>query len=63
MTRADWYAQHHAGCWRTARKPRKCDQSLCLNTIAAGSQYFDTNQVTRWPKTKILCAECAKKSC
>lgn len=60
-TRADWYSQHTGGGWRKARKPRRCDQALCLSTILSGARYFDTNQVTQWPKTKILCERCANE--
>jgi len=59
MTRGEWYARHHGGGWRTARKEFTCGKSLCLRRIETKSKYFDTNQTTPWPKTLRICAECA----
>lgn len=72
MTRAAWYAQRHAGTWRTARKPRRCDcrpagdnNLRCMNVTLAGAQYFDTNAHNPFHAsgraTIGLCDACAKQ--
>lgn len=62
QTRAGFYQRKNGGGYRTARKEFTCEQSLCLNKITPGMQYFDTMETTEWPKTKRICACCAEES-
>lgn len=59
-TRATFYQRKNGGGYRTARKERPCEQSLCLTRIQPGEQYFDTMEPTTWPRTKALCECCAE---
>jgi hypothetical protein len=59
-TRASFYARKYGGSYRTARSEFKCEVTLCLNRITPGVRYFDTQQVTTWPKTLRICACCAE---
>ncbi len=59
-TRAHFYARKNGGGYRTARKERKCEQFGCFKKIDPGVRYFDTMEVTTWPKTKAICACCAE---
>lgn len=61
-TRGHWYATHHGGGWRVARKSFTCQQALCMRRIEPGVKFFDTCQFTHWPKTKRICAECARET-
>lgn len=65
IVRHIFQTQHNGGKWRTARVPHRCDwrtQGLrCINHIAVGERYFDSNL----PKpdtnhvTLKLCSDCA----
>lgn len=61
-TRAKFYARKYGGGYRTARSEFRCEVTLCLNRITPGVQYFDTQQVTVFPKTKRICACCAEET-
>ncbi|WP_162559370.1 hypothetical protein [Microvirga sp. 17 mud 1-3] len=70
MTRADWYAQHSGGGWRTARTAHRCDRVgrdglRCMGRMAPGQKYFDSNQhnqrsSSQWGTIK-LCEACANQ--
>lgn len=59
--------QHNGGKWRTARLPLRCDWTerltgmRCLNHVATGEQYFDTNLPKRGTThvTLRICSQCA----
>lgn len=67
VTRHVFQTQHNGGKWRTARVPLRCDWNdrlsgvRCLNHVAAGEQYFDTNLPKRGLRhvTLRICSECA----
>lgn len=61
-TRAEFYARKNGGGLRTARKPFTCMQSLCLKKIEPGEVYFDTREVTAWPKFKRICVHCSEQT-
>lgn len=61
-TRASFYAQKNGGGYRTARATRKCEQFGCYKRIEPGEAYFDTREVTTFPKTKCICEGCAEES-
>lgn len=60
QTRATFYARRYGGGYRIARKALTCEQSLCLRKVQPGDKYFDTREVTTFPKTKRICAGCAE---
>jgi len=60
QTRANFYARKNGGGYRIARKACKCQQFGCYDPISPGERYFDTQEVTEWPKTKKICAHCAE---
>jgi hypothetical protein len=60
-TRAFFYERRFGGGYRTARAPKTCEQSLCLRKIQPGEKFFDTNEVTTWPRKKVICAICAEE--
>lgn len=60
-TRADFYARKNGGGLRTARKERKCEQFGCYRPIPPGTVYFDTQEVTTWPKKKAICEQCSQQ--
>jgi hypothetical protein len=61
-TRATFYARKNGGGYRKARKEFGCQQFGCFKRIVVGEKYFDTLEVTTWPKTKRICACCAEKT-
>lgn len=60
ITRATFYQRKNGGGYRTARKAFTCGQFGCFQQITPGVRYFDTLEVTTWPKTKRICACCAE---
>ena len=62
-------SQHNGGKWRTARVSLRCDWTerltglRCLNHVAAGEQYFDTNLQKRGLQhvTLRICSVCANQ--
>ena len=62
-----YQTQHNGGKWRTARVQLRCDWNdrlsgvRCLNHVAAGEKYFDTNLPKRGTMhvTLRICSHCA----
>jgi hypothetical protein len=61
-TRADFYARKNGGGLRTARKEFTCQQFGCFKKVVPGEAYFDTQEVTAFPKTKRICCACSEKA-
>lgn len=62
ITRATFYERKNGGHYATARSEFRCMQMLCLNRITPGVRYFNTREITSWPKTKKICACCAEET-
>jgi hypothetical protein len=61
QTRASFWTRKNGGGMRTARKAFMCQQFGCLRRIETGETYFDTLEVTTWPKTKRICTCCSEE--
>jgi len=61
QSRAAFYSRRYGGGYRTARKAFTCNQFGCFRRIEPGTSYFDTMEVTEFPKTKRICAACAEE--
>ena len=68
QTQADFWFGTGSATWRKCRKPFACHglggslpANQCDHEVQAGERYLDTGELTDWPNTVRMCADCAAK--